>query len=311
MSKHRVAVIQTSPIPSDSAASVDKLIKFAGDARRQGAELAVFPEAFLGGYPKGADFHIALGARPPESREEFRHYYENAIAVPGPETERIAAAAAELNLFIVVGVIERAGATLYCTALFFGPEGGLLGKHRKLMPTAAERYIWGQGDGSTLPVFDTPAGKLGAVICWENYMPMLRMAMYGKGIEIYCAPTADDRPTWLPTMQHIALEGRCFVLSSCQVLRGSEFPKEFRNEISTDPDAILMRGGSCIIGPLGNVLAGPVFDEDAVLVAEIDLADIPRARFDFDVAGHYARPDVFRLTVNETSQRPIATFREE
>lgn len=311
MSKHCVAVIQTSPIPSDSAATVDKLIKFAGDARRQGAELAVFPEAFLGGYPKGADFHIALGARPPESREEFRHYYENAIAVPGPETERIAAAAAELKLFIVVGVIERAGATLYCTALFFGPEGGLLGKHRKLMPTAAERYIWGQGDGSTLPVFDTPAGKLGAVICWENYMPMLRMAMYGKGIEIYCAPTADDRPTWLPSMQHIALEGRCFVLSSCQVLRGSEFPKEFRNEISTDPDAILMRGGSCIIGPLGNVLAGPVFDEDAVLVAEIDLADIPRARFDFDVVGHYSRPDVFRLTVNETSQHPIATVREE
>jgi nitrilase len=311
MSKHRVAVIQTSPIPSDSAATVDKLIKFATEARSKGAELAVFPEAFLGGYPKGADFHIALGARPPQSREEFRHYYENAIAVPGPETDRIAAAAAELKLFIVVGVIERAGGTLYCTALFFGPDGGLLGKHRKLMPTAAERYLWGQGDGSTLPVFDTPVGKLGAVICWENYMPMLRMAMYGKGIEIYCAPTADDRPTWLPSMQHIALEGRCFVLSSCQVLRGSEFPKEFRNEISTDPDAILMRGGSCIIDPLGNVLAGPVFDEDAVLVAEIDLADIPRGRFDFDVAGHYARPDVFKLTVNEVPLRPIATVREE
>lgn len=310
MKIHRVAVIQASPVPSDSSATVDKLIKLATDASRQGAELAVFPEAFLGGYPKGADFHIAVGARPPQSREEFRHYFENAIAVPSAETDRIAAAAAELKLFIVVGVIERAGSTLYCTVLYFGPEGTLLGKHRKLMPTAAERYIWGQGDGSTLPVFDTSVGKVGAVICWENYMPLLRMAMYGKGIEIYCAPTADDRPTWIPSMQHIALEGRCFVLSSCQVLRGKEFPKEFRNEISTDPEAILMRGGSCIISPLGQILAGPVFDEEAVLVAEIDLDDIPRGRFDFDPAGHYARPDVFTLTVNERPLQTIVTLKE-
>lgn len=310
MNTHRVAVVQTSCVPSDSSATVDKLIKLSADARQQGAELVVFPEAFIGGYPKGADFHIALGSRPPQSREEFRHYFENAIPVPGAETDRIAAAAGDLKLFIVVGVIERAGGTLYCTVLFFGPDGSMLGKHRKLMPTAAERYLWGQGDGSTLPVFDTPVGKLGAVICWENYMPMLRMAMYGKGIEIYCAPTADDRPTWLPSMQHIALEGRCFVLSSCQVLRGKEFPKEFRNEISTDPEAILMRGGSCIIDPLGKILAGPVFDEDAILVADIDLNDIARGRFDFDPVGHYSRPDVFNLTVNEKPMESITTLKD-
>lgn len=309
MKTHRVAVVQTSAVPSDSSATVDKLIKLATDARQQGAELVVFPEAFIGGYPKGADFRIALGTRPPESREEFRHYFDNAIAVPGAETDRIAAAAGEQKLFIVVGVIERAGSTLYCTVLFFGPDGTLLGKHRKLMPTAVERYIWGQGDGSTLPVFETPVGKVGAVICWENYMPMLRMAMYGKGIEIYCAPTADDRPTWVPTMQHIALEGRCFVLSSCQVMRGKEFPKEFRNEISNDPEAILMRGGSCIIDPLGKILAGPVFDEDALLVADIDLSDIARGRFDFDPVGHYARPDIFNLTVNEKPMEPITTLK--
>lgn len=310
MNTHRVAVIQTSCIPGDSSATVDKLIKLSADAGQQGAELVLFPEAFIGGYPKGADFHMSLGTRPPQSREEFRHYFENAIAVPGAETDRIAAAAGDLKLFIVVGVIERAGSTLYCTVLFFGPDGTLLGKHRKLMPTAVERFIWGQGDGSTLPVFDTPVGKLGAVICWENYMPMLRMAMYGKGIEIYCAPTADDRPTWVPSMQHIALEGRCFVLSSCQILRGKEFPKEFRNAISSDPEAILMRGGSCIIDPLGKILAGPVFDEDAILVADIDLNDIARGRFDFDPVGHYARPDVFNLTVNEKPMEAITTLKD-
>jgi nitrilase len=310
MKTHRVAVVQTSSVPSNTAATVDKLIEFSTNARKQGAELAVFPEAFIGGYPKGADFHICLGHRPSEAREEFRHYFENAIPVPGPETDRIAAAAGELKLYIVVGVIERAGSTLYCTVLFFGPEGTLLGKHRKLMPTAGERYLWGQGDGSTLPVFDTPVGKVGAVICWENYMPMLRMAMYGKGIELYCAPTADDRPTWLGTMQHVALEGRCFVLSACQHLRGKDFPKEFRNQLSTEDEAVLMRGGSCIINPLGQVLAGPVFDEDAILVADIDMNDIARGRFDFDPAGHYSRPDIFNLTVNEKPMQPITTLKD-
>ena len=309
MSKHIVAVAQTAPIPGDSAATIDKLIEMAKEARQKNVELVVFPEAFIGGYPKGADFHIAIGARPPAGREEFRHYFENAIAVPSAETDRIGAAAIELDIYIMVGVIERDHSTLYCTSLLFGPKEGLISKHRKLMPTAGERYIWGQGDGSTLPVADTPIGKVGSVICWENYMPMLRMAMYQKGVEIYCAPTADDRPTWLPTMQHVALEGRCFVLSSCQVLRGKDAPKEFRNEISNDPEAILMRGGSCIIDPLGEILAGPVFDEDAILVAEIDTNDIARSRFDFDPAGHYARPDIFNLVVNEAPMNSVTTLK--
>jgi nitrilase len=203
-----------------------------------------------------------------------------------------------------VGVVERDGGTLYCAALFFSPEG-YLGKHRKLMPTAAERLTWGFGDGPTLPVYDTSLGRLGAVICWENYMPMLRMTMYAKGIQIYCAPTADSRETWLPTMRHIALEGRCFVLTTCQLLRRSDLPMDIPNQISDEPDATLLRGGAAIIDPLGAVLAGPCFGEEKILHAELDLDDIARGKYDFDVAGHYARPDVFQLSVNDNPQRPV------
>jgi nitrilase len=213
--------------------------------------------------------------------------------------------AREHRLHLVVGVIERDGGTLYCTVLFFGEDGTFLGKHRKLMPTAAERLVWGFGDGSTLPVFDTRLGRLGAVICWENYMPMLRMAMYSKGVQLYCAPTADDRETWLPTLRHIALEGRCFVLSSCQVLRRSDLPADIPNALGEAPQTLLMRGGSCIIDPAGKVLAGPVFEEEAILCAELDLDEIARGKYDFDVAGHYSRPDVFQLSVNERPQKPV------
>ncbi|KDB70439.1 LysR substrate-binding domain protein [Bordetella bronchiseptica B20-10725633] len=216
---------------------------------------------------------------------------------------------AEQDMFIVVGVIERDGGTLYCTILFFSPEGELLGKHRKLMPTALERLLWGYGDGSTFPVYDTPLGKLGAVVCWENYMPLLRMAMYGKQIQIYCAPTADDKPTWVSTMQHVALEGRCFVLSACQHLRGKDFPPEFHNALDVQPDTVLMRGGSCIVDPMGQLLAGPVYDEDAILVADIDLDAVTRGKMDFDVVGHYARPDIFSLTVDERPKPPVTTLK--
>jgi nitrilase len=208
-------------------------------------------------------------------------------------------------VYVVAGVIERDLGTLYCTAVFLGPDGALLGRHRKLMPTAGERLLWGFGDGSTLPVFTTPAGKIGAVICWENYMPMLRMAMYGKGISIYCAPTADDRETWLSTVRHIALEGRCFVLSACQVVRRGEYPPDYRCLITDDPQALLMRGGSAIIDPLGKVLAGPHFGEETLLTADLDLEELARAKFDFDVVGHYARPDVFALSVDESPKGPV------
>jgi nitrilase len=237
--------------------------------------------------------------RSPEGREQFRIYFDSAIDVPGPAVVELGAVARDLDIHLVVGVIERAGGTLFCTVLIFAPDGRLLGKHRKVMPTALERLVWGQGDGSTLPVVDTPLGKIGAVICWENYMPMLRMAMYAKGVQLYCAPTVDDRETWLPTMRHIALEGRCFVLSACQYLTRGDCPKDYACIQGNDPATVLIRGGSCIVAPLGQVLAGPHFGGEAILTAELDMGEIARGKYDFDVAGHYSRPDIFRLTVNE------------
>jgi nitrilase len=302
----RAAVVQAAPIGFDRERTLAKLERLVAEAAGSGAQLAVFPEAFVSAYPKGIDFGAVIGQRTAEGRDQFRRYYESAIQVPGPDVDRIAAASREHSIHLVVGVIERDGGTLYCSALFFSPQVGYLGKHRKLMPTAAERLVWGFGDGSTLPVYDTPIGRLGAVICWENYMPLLRMAMYAKGVEVYCAPTADSRDTWLPTMRHVALEGRCFVLTTCQFLRRSDLPADIPNAISEDPDTILLRGGAAIIDPLGNVLAGPCFDQEAILCAELDLDDIARGKYDFDVTGHYARPDVFQLKVNQEPQSPVS-----
>ncbi|SHH19139.1 carbon-nitrogen hydrolase family protein [Pollutimonas bauzanensis] len=299
MSQFLAAVVQASPIAGDTQASVEKAAKLIAECGRKGVDVAVFPEAFIGGYPKGANFEIAVGMRTAAGREEFRWYFEQAIAVPGPETEILAQAARDAGTFVTMGVIERDGGTLYCTALFFGKDGGLMGKHRKLMPTAAERLCWGFGDGSTLTAVPTPWGNMGAVICWENYMPLLRTAMYDKHVAIYCAPTADDRDTWVPTMQHVALEGRCFVLSACQYLKRGDVSDALKNHITDAPGDVLMRGGSVIVDPYGKIVAGPDFSGETILVAELDTADLARSKFDFDVVGHYARPDVFRLTVED------------
>jgi nitrilase len=307
----RVAVVQASAVPFDSDSCVDKAIQLIGEAAALGARVIVFPEAFIAGYPKGLGFGLVVGARDAIGREEFRLYLEAAIEVPGPHTQRMAEAAASHGVYVVMGAIEREGGTCYCTALFFGPDGALLGKHRKLMPTALERMIWGFGDGSTLTVIDSPYGKIGSVICWENYMPMLRMAMYSKGIALYCAPTADDRDTWLPSMQHVALEGRCFVLSACQFIRKREFPSTVRVSLGDSPEAILMRGGSAIVSPMGKVLAGPNFDGETILTADLDLNEIGRGKFDLDVTGHYARPDIFQLIVNEAPMATVVAKKKE
>ena len=309
--KVRVAVVQAGSVPFDTEACVDKAVRLTADAAATGAKVVLFPEAFIAGYPKGLSYGLVVGARDPVGREEFRLYLDAAIEVPGVHTLRLGEAAAAAGVYLVIGVIERELGTCYCTVLFFGPDGSLLGKHRKLMPTALERMIWGFGDGSTLTVVDSPYGRIGSVICWENYMPMLRMAMYAKNVALYCAPTADDRDTWLSSMRHVALEGRCFVLSACQFLRRKDFPDTVRVSLGESPDAVLMRGGSAIIGPLGNVLAGPDFEGEAILTAELDLGDIGRGKFDFDVAGHYSRPDVFRLIVNEAPMSAVETRGKE
>jgi nitrilase len=311
MNTVRAAVVQSAPVVFDRERTLEKTRALVLDAAGKAAQLILFPEAFVSGYPRGLDFGTRVGSRTPEGRELFRRYWESSVDVPGQATDVLGEAARQANAHVVIGVIEREGGTLYCSVLFFGPDGTLLGKHRKLMPTAAERLVWGFGDGSTMPVFETSIGRVGAVICWENLMPLLRMHMYSKGIQIYCAPTADDRETWLSTMRHIALEGRCFVLGCNQFARRSDYPADYSALQGNDPTTIMSRGGSCIIDPLGKILAGPDFDGTTILVADLDLDEIPRAKFDFDVVGHYARPDVFRLIVDDRPKAAVERTDEQ
>lgn len=306
----RVAVVQAAGVPFDATATLPIVAEHVAKARAEGAQLVMFPEAFLGGYPKGVDFGTRVGMRLPGGRELFAQYWRAAIEIPGPACEELSRIAAAHQICLVIGAIERCGSTLYGVVLTFAPDGTLLGRRRKLMPTAAERLIWGSGDGSTLDVLSTPLGRLAGVICWENYMPLLRTAMYAQGVEIWCAPTVDDRDTWLPTMRHIAVEGRCYVLSAVPFARRGDYPEDYPAVQGNDPETVMIRGGSCIIGPLGEVLAGPAFDAPALLVADLDLDLIPGARYDLDVVGHYSRPDIFRLHV-DTSPRYGVSFSAE
>lgn len=300
----KVAVVQAASELFDTPTALQKAVSLIEECAAKNAQLAVFPEAFIGGYPKGSGFDTYVGRRTPEGRELFRRYCESAVELDGPELEEIGMAAARGNITVVIGIIERLNHTLYCTAVTMGPDGKRSNYHRKLMPTGSERLIWGFGDGSTIDVVDTPVGRLGAVICWENYMPLLRYAMYAQGIEVYCAPTVDDRPTWQHTMAHIAVEGRVHVLSACQVLERSAIPEELRPELPSDQE-LALRGGSVIISPLGEVLAGPLFDQEGILYAEIDLDEKPGAHLDLDTVGHYARPDVFQLRVDRRPKQPM------
>jgi nitrilase len=303
--KVKVAVVQAAPVAFNRERTLEKVHTLAGEAASKGARLALFPEAFVSAYPRGLDFGAVVGARSEKGREDFRRYWESSVDVPGPAVDELARAARSNCIYLVVGVVERDRGTLYCSVLFFAPDGSFLGKHRKIMPTGAERLVWGFGDGSTMPVFETPLGKLGAVICWENYLPLMRAAMYAKGIEIYCAPTADLRDSWIASMRHIAVEGRCFVLSCNQFNRRRDFPTEYHSSFGEDPDALVCRGGSCIVDPFGNFLAGPNTDGEAILVAEVDRAQIVRGKYDLDVVGHYARPDIFQLHVDEQPNQPV------
>src|ERR1700744_1113682 len=299
------ACVQAAPVYFDTAKTLEKVRSLAADAANKGAKVVLLPEAFVGGYPRGASFGAVLGSRTAEGRDQFGMYHAAAIDIPGPVVDILGAVARENSIHLVVGVIERDRGTLYCTVAFFDPTGAFLGKHRKLMPTAMERLVWGYGDGSTMPVFSTDVGRIGAVICWENYMPLMRTAMYGQGIQIYCAPTADQRPIWVTSMQHIAAEGRCFVLSTNQFAKRGDYPVDYVSNLPDDPEAIVCRGGACIVSPLGDLLAGPLWDREGVLTAEIDLREIPKAQYDFDPVGHYSRPDIFKLSVNRTAAAPV------
>ena len=307
----KVAVIQAAPVLFDREASVDKASQLIHEAAAQGAQLVLFPEAFIPAYPRGLSFGAVVGSRSPQGRRTWQRYWANAVDIPSPATVVLGEAARQAGVHLAIGVIERDGdtsrGTLYCTVLYFGPTGELLGKHRKLKPTASERLIWGEGDGSTLTVLDTELGKIGGLICWENYMPLARMALYGKGVEIYLAPTADSRDTWQATLQHIACEGRCFVLGCNQYVTKSMYPADLPGveELANQPEE-MCRGGSAIVSPLGKVLAGPLYGQEGILYADLDMAEVAQSKFDFDVTGHYARPDVFQLIVNEQPVSSVA-----
>jgi nitrilase len=298
------AVVQATPCLFDREATLEKTIRLTAEAAAQGANLILFPEAFIPAYPRGLSFGAVVGSRSDAGRALWQVYWSGAVDVPGPATLALGEAARQANAFLAVGVIERdsdtSRGTLYCTVLYFGPDGTLLGKHRKLKPTASERLIWGEGDGSTLTVVQTALGRVGGLICWENYMPLARMSLYNQGIELYLAPTADSRPTWQATLQHIACEGRCFVLGCNQFVTKADYPADLpgREELESLPE-VMCRGGSAIYSPMGACLAGPLFDREGILYADLDMGEVVRGRFDFDVAGHYARPDVFKFEVRE------------
>lgn len=292
----RAGVVQATPVFFDLEASIQKVVEWIERGHEEGCQLLLFPESFLPGYPRGLRFDAVVGRRTDASRTAWLDYWTNSVDISSNVLDPIKEMIRKTGMFVGLGVTEReaVGGSLYCSLLYFGPDGTLLGSHRKLKPTGLERYLWAEGDGSTLHTYNTPLGRIGGLICWENYMPLARMAMYQKGIDIYLAPTADARPSWQSTMQHVALEGRCFVLSCNQYIRKSDYPERYQEELLHEPE-IMSGGGSVIISPMGEVLAGPLWDKEGLLTADLDFSVLAKNKLDFDVVGHYARPDVFRF----------------
>lgn len=296
--KVTVCVVQDSPVFFDKEGSLAKLEQLTKQYAAEGCQLIVFPESFIPGYPRGFSFGATVGKRTDEGRQLYKEYYDNSIDLQSADRQRLEELSQSTGAYLVIGVTERMphNGSLYCSMLYISPTAGLLGVHRKIKPTGTERIIWAEADGESLVSFDTAIGKLGGLICWENYMPLARMAMYQKGIQIYIAPTADARDAWTATMRHIALEGRCFVLGCNQYITKSMYPDRYQALINDEAEEFC-RGGSVIVSPLGEIIAGPLYDGAGVLQAEIDLEDITKSQLDFDVNGHYGRRDIFSFDV--------------
>ena len=296
--KIKVCLIQDSPVFFDKEKTIEKIEHLSRKYAKEGCELIVFPESFIPGYPRGFSFGANIGSRTNEGRNLYSEYHKNSLDLESRDLKRLEELAKTENIYLVIGITEKqnTSGSLYCSMLYISPTDGLLGVHRKIKPTGTERVIWSEDDGKSLVTFQTKIGKLGGLICWENYMPLARISMYKKGVEIYIAPTADSREEWTSTMQHIALEGRCFVLGCNQFFTKSMYPEKYQHLVQDEPEN-MCRGGSVIFSPLGKKIAGPLFDKAGALVAEIDLEEINFSKLDFDVIGHYSRDDIFQFNV--------------
>ncbi len=296
--KIKVAIVQDAPVFFDKDATLTKVESITKQYAKQGCNLIVFPESFVPGYPRGFSFGATIGSRTDKGRQNYVDYYNNSFDLESEDLARLESLSKEQNIYIVIGVTEKqqTNGSLYCSMLYLSPTKGLLGVHRKIKPTGTERLIWAEAGAESLVTFDTKIGKLGGLICWENYMPLARMSMYLKGVEIYIAPTADSREQWTATIQQIALEGRCFVLGCNQYMTKSMYPKKYAEEVKNEKENFCP-GGSIIVSPLGKIIEGPLFNKAGVLIAELDLEDIKRSKLDFDVIGHYARNDIFEFNV--------------
>lgn len=298
----KVAVVQAAPVLFDKEKTLEKTIELIEEAGTKDVDLIVFPESFIPAYPRGFSYGYIVGSRTMEGREDWKVYYDNSIVVPSEDTNRIGEAAKRVGAYVVVGVSERDlhNTTLYCSFLIFSPDGELIAKHRKMKPTGSERLIWGDGHSNSITTVDTEFGVMGGLICWENYMPLARAALYNRGVSLYLAPTADNREEWQITLRHIALEGRTYVIGCNQYVNKSMYPNIFnyQSELDSMPEE-LCPGGSCIIDPFGKYVVGPVWNREEILYADLDMGNIVLSRMDFDPAGHYARPDILELIVHD------------
>jgi nitrilase len=309
----KVACVQVEPVILDREATLDRLEQLAAEAAGNGAELVVFPETFVPVYPSSRWAKAFAGWQNEGAKRVFAQIVQNSVAVGSPAERRIGAAAKELGIWLVTGVNEvepeRSG-TIYNSLFYHSPDGELALHHRKLVPTNHERLIWGQGDGRGLHAVETGFGRVGGLICWENYMPLARTALYESGVEIYVASTADDGDGWQATLVHIARESRAYVISPCHFQRASSYPDDFPLASELPGDGLLGRGGSAILAPDGSYLAGPLYDEEGILYADLDPTTLLAERQRFDPVGHYSRPDVLQLTVRgddaTPSRRPSA-----
>ena len=299
----RVALVQAEPVLFDKAAGLEKTLRLIREAAAKQPDLIVFPELFIPGYPFGMNFGFGVGTREAPGRVDWLRYADASLVVGGPETQALAAAAKEAGAYLSIGVSERVAesGTLYNTNLIFSPEGALVSHHRKLKPTGSERLVWGDAQSHYFPVAETPWGPMGSLICWESYMPLARVALYQKGVTIYLSPNTNDNPEWHDTIKHIAIEGKCFFINSDMLITKASYPldlKTYTRDVERLPENIC-RGGSCIVDPFGHYLTEPVWDEETIITAELDMTLPAAARMEFDPCGHYARPDVLELCVRE------------